>query len=92
MLTVQGWQWYIPVSVPVVVVVLIVEDIGVLLVCNLLQSQDTNIQTDASRSMSGPLYPNAPSVLFCTFPRPASLTSNTYPIGCPSPTWVESIE
>ena len=34
----------------VVGVVLIAEDMGVLLVCNLLQSQDTNIQTDASES------------------------------------------
>ena len=38
------------------------------------------------RTVSGPLYPNAPSGLFCAFPRPASLTSNTYPVGCPSPT------
>ena len=36
--------------------------------------------------LSGPLYPNTPSVLFCAFPRPASPTSSTYPIGCPSPT------
>ena len=36
--------------------------------------------------LSGPLYPNAPSVLFCAFPRPASPTSSTYPAGCPSPT------
>ena len=36
--------------------------------------------------VSGPLHPNAPSVLFCAFPRPASPTSSTYPIGCPSPT------
>ena len=38
------------------------------------------------RWVSGPLYPNAPSVLFCAFPRPASPTSSTYPVGCPSPT------
>ena len=38
------------------------------------------------RELSGPLYPNAPNVLFCAFPRPASPTSNTYPVGCPSPT------
>ena len=38
------------------------------------------------RLVSGPLYPNALSVLFCTFPRPASPTSSAYPIGCPSPT------
>ena len=30
--------------------------------------------------------PNAPSVLFCAFPRPASPTSSTYAVGCPSPT------
>ena len=36
--------------------------------------------------LSGPLYPNALSVLFCAFPRPASPTSSTYPVGCPSPT------
>ena len=36
-------------------VVLITEDMGVLLVCNLLQSQDASIQTDAnkSRAVSG---------------------------------------
>ena len=38
------------------------------------------------RLLSGPLYPNAPSALFCAFPRPASPTSSTYPVGCPSPT------
>ena len=36
--------------------------------------------------LSGPLHPNAPSALFCAFPRPASPTSSTYPVGCPSPT------
>ena len=36
--------------------------------------------------LSGPLYPNTPSVLFCAFPRPANPISNTYPVGCPSPT------
>ena len=36
--------------------------------------------------VSGPLYPNTPSVLFCAFPRPASPTSSTYPVGHPSPT------
>ena len=41
---------------------------------------------EANMELSGPLYPNAPSVLFCTFPRPASPTSSTYPVGCPSPT------
>ena len=35
--------------------------------------------------LSGPLYPNAPSVLFCAFPGPASPTSSTYPAGCLSP-------
>ena len=45
---VHGWQWYVLVSALVVEVILIAEDTGVLLVCNLLQSQDTNIQTDAS--------------------------------------------
>ena len=39
-----------------------------------------------SKQLSGPLYPNAPSILFCAFPRPASPTSSTYPVGCPSPT------
>ena len=46
----QGWQWYILVSVLVMEVVLIAEDMGALLVCNLLQSQDANTQTDASES------------------------------------------
>ena len=46
----QGWQRYIPVSVLVVVVILIAEDMGALLVCNLLQYQDTNTQTDASEN------------------------------------------
>ena len=36
-------------------------------------------------NVSGPLYPNTPSVLFCTFPRPASPTSSTYLVGCPNP-------
>ena len=36
-------------------------------------------------ALSGPLYPNAPSGLFCAFPRPASPTSSTYLVGCPSP-------
>ena len=42
--------------------------------------------------VSGPLYPNAPSVLFCTFPRPASPTSSTYLVGYLSSTLVELIE
>ena len=36
--------------------------------------------------MSGPLYPSAPSALFCAFARPASPTSSAYPVGCLSPT------
>ena len=39
-----------------------------------------------ARPLSEPLYPNAPSALFCAFPRPASPTSSTYPVGCPSST------
>ena len=46
----RGWLWYVPVSVLVVEVVLIAEDMGVLLVCNLLQSQDANTQTDVSEN------------------------------------------
>ena len=46
----RGWQRYVPVNVLVVEVVLIAEDTGVLLVCNLLQSQDANTQTDVSES------------------------------------------
>ena len=42
--------------------------------------------------VSGPLYPNTPRALFCTFPRPASPTSSTYPVGCLSSTLVELIE
>ena len=38
------------------------------------------------RGMSGPLYPSAPSALFCALSRPASPTSSAYPVGCPSPT------
>ena len=44
----RGWLWYVPVSALVVEVVLIAEDTGVLLVCNLLQSQDASIQIDVS--------------------------------------------
>ena len=47
---VHRWQRYVLVSVLIVEVVLIAEDMGVLLVCNLLQSQDTSIQTDASEN------------------------------------------
>ena len=46
----QGWQQYILVSVLVVEAILITEDTGVLLVCNLLQSQDANIQTNVNES------------------------------------------
>ena len=45
-----GWQQYIPVSVLIVGVVLIAEDTGVSLICNLPQSQDTNIQTNANEN------------------------------------------
>ena len=47
---VHGWQRYVLVSALIVEVVLIAEDTGVLLVCNLLQSQDTSIQTDVSEN------------------------------------------
>ena len=47
---VQGWQQCIPVNVLVMEAVLIAKDMGVLLACNLPQSQDTNTQTDASKS------------------------------------------
>ena len=46
----QGWLRYVPVNVLVVGVVLIAEDMGVLLACNLLRSQDANTQTDGSRN------------------------------------------
>ena len=46
----QGWQRYVPVSVLVVEVVLIAEDMGVLPVCNLLQSQDVSTQIDVSEN------------------------------------------
>ena len=46
----QGWLRYVLVSVLVVGVVLIVEDMGVLPACNLRQSQNASIQTDASES------------------------------------------
>ena len=46
----RGWLRYVPVNVPVVEVVLIAEDTGVLLVCNPLQSQDANTQIDASEN------------------------------------------
>ena len=46
----RGWLRYVPASALIVGVVLIAEGMGVLLVCNLLQSQDVNIQTDASEN------------------------------------------
>ena len=46
----RGWLWYVPVSVLVVEVVLIAEDMGVLPACNLRQSQDASIQTDVSEN------------------------------------------
>ena len=46
----QGWLQYVLVSVLVVGVVLIAEDMGVLLVCNPLQSQDTSTQIVASEN------------------------------------------
>ena len=45
-----GWQRYVPVNALVVGVILIAEDMGVLLVCNLLQSQDANTQIGASEN------------------------------------------
>ena len=49
---VEGREWlrYVLVNVLVVGVVLIAKVMGVLLVCNLLQSQDASIQTDASEN------------------------------------------
>ena len=41
----QGWQWYVLVNALIVGVVLIAEDMGVFLVCNLHQSQDVSTQT-----------------------------------------------
>ena len=46
----RGWLRYVLVSVLVMGVVLTAEGMGVLLVCNLLQSQDANTQTDVSES------------------------------------------
>ena len=46
----QEWLRYVLVSVLIVEVVLIAEDMGVLLVCNLLQSQDANTQTDVNEN------------------------------------------
>ena len=46
----RGWRRYVLVSVPVVEVILIAEDMGGLPACNLLQSQDVNTQTDASEN------------------------------------------
>ena len=49
----RGWQRCVLVSTLVVGVVLIAEDMGVSLVCNPLQSQDMNTQTDVSTSRVG---------------------------------------
>ena len=46
----RGWLRYVPVSVLVVEVILIAKDMGVLPACNLQQSQDASIPTDASES------------------------------------------
>ena len=46
----RGWQWYVPVSVLVVEVVLITEDMGGLLICNLLQSHVANTQTNVNKN------------------------------------------
>ena len=45
-----GWQRCILVSKLVMEAVLIAKDMGALLICNLLQSRDTNIQTNVSKS------------------------------------------
>ena len=47
---VQEWQWCVLVSVLVVGVILIIEDMGALLICNLLQSQGASTQTNTSGS------------------------------------------
>ena len=46
----QGWQQCILVNMLVVETALITENMGVLLICNLLQFQDVSIQTDVSKS------------------------------------------
>ena len=46
----QGWQWCVLVSMLAMEAILIAKDMGVLLVCNLPQSQDVSIQTDASEN------------------------------------------
>ena len=46
----QGWLWYVLVNMLIGEVILIAEDMGMLLVCNLLQSQDASTQTDVSVS------------------------------------------
>ena len=46
----QGWQQYVQVSALVMEAVLIAKDMGVLLACNLLQSQDASTQTDVSEN------------------------------------------
>ena len=46
----QGWQQCVSVSVLVMEVILIVEDTGALLICNLPQSQDASTQIDVNES------------------------------------------
>ena len=46
----REWQQCVLVNVLIVEAVLIAEDTGVLLACNLLQSQDMSIQTNANES------------------------------------------
>ena len=46
----QGWQRYVSVNVLVVEVILIAEDTGVLLTCNLPQSQDASTQIDVNEN------------------------------------------
>ena len=46
----RGWQWCILVNALIVEAILIVEDTGVLLTCNLPQSQDVSIQTIVNES------------------------------------------
>ena len=46
----QEWQWCVLVSALVVEVILIAEDMGALLVCNLHQSQDASIWTNVNEN------------------------------------------
>ena len=63
----QEWEWCVPVSMLVEEIVLIAKDMGALLVCNLLQSQDASTQVDVSKnrvilddSLSSALQVNRP--------------------------------